>query len=256
MYLSTKPGKERWGRVSDRLKVHGSEGLWGNMPFNQISRASRFTSLGCQFDGTGYNTTDEVQTLASGTIAPAAGGLLFTTAASTTAVVTRSTRTVTPATGQTWKAVVKVASTTAATCGVLLNLAAVSTTPFTNTTDMIQIHCPSNSAALTATVRGNSGTAATLTSFNIAGAAAGAVSLVDVTNKELGIEFYIGATAAECWGLWWIGEVSTPFTAAQIVQLFAMMTTPAALARHFSVLPDGSARTVTVQYLMANVFEA
>lgn len=254
-YLSTHPGLEQsTGGASHLMHTDPAEGFFGRMSATKFAEAKGKILLGAQFNGTGYNATDETQTLASGTIAPAAGGLLWTTAASSTAVVSRGTRTVTPAAGQYWKAVMRVQSTTAATCGIYLGISAVTTTPFTNTTDMVSIFCPNNSAALTARVRGDSGTAADNTSFVTSNTGTtGAVSLTNTTDIELGIEFYFGATAAASWGRFWVNGYPTPFTSAQITQLFAILTTPVALTVHRAVQGDGSSRTATMQFFFAEV---
>lgn len=253
-YVGQAPGREKAGRAIDRLRVDPTEGFLGYLPANPLAKARSWVPLGSQFEGDSYLLADETQTLASGSIAMAAGGLLITTAASSTAVVTKGTRTYTPAAGQYWKAVTRLQSTTAATCGVLFGFdLASSTTPFTDDTDMVVIRCPNNSAALTGRVRGNSGTAADNTTWvtsETPGAALAAVSLANTTDMELGVEFYLGSTLATCWGAFWVNGYRTPFTAAQLVQLFAILTTPPAMTRFLSIQGDGTGRTATVQFML------
>ena len=254
-YVNQHPGLESVGRATDRLRVAPQEGFLGFMPLTYMGLARDCVALGCQYYGHGWDAADETQTLNSGTIAASANGLLFTTAASSAEVVTRGLRTYTPAAGQYWKAVTRLQSTTAATCGLFFGIAAADTTPIaSDPTDMVALRCPNNSAALTARVIGNGGTAADQTTFvtDAAGTMA-AVSLANTTDMELGVEFYIGSTAALSWGAFWVNGFRTAFTAAQITQLFAMLTTPQAMTRYLAIQGDGSARTATVQYVMAQV---
>lgn len=250
-YVNVHPGREQSGPAIDMLKVARSEGFLGLLPANNLAMMRSWVPLGTQFFGHGYQIDDEVQTLNSGTIAMGAGGLVFTSAASSTEVNTRGARTILPATGMYFETCVQLASTTAATCGVFLGICNVDTTPIaSDPTDGVWITCSNASAALTASVRGNSGTKSDQTTFNIGTATLTAVSLVDVTNMELGIKFYIGATAAASWGEFWINGFPTQFTAGQITQLFAIMTTPPQVTRYLGLQADGSARVVTVQYLV------
>lgn len=258
--VPTRPGQETVGSVTDRMRIAPSEGFFGYMPRNDYARAKQCIALGSQFSGPGYLSTDEVQQIVGASITPGAGGLVFTTAADTVEIFSRSARTVVPAAGQYWKAVARIASTTAATCGFIFGFATVDTSPIaSDPTDMMCIRCPSNSAALTARVKGNNGTAADLTSFqttarSIAAGTPTAVSLVDVTDMEIGVEAYIGSTDALSWGNWWINGFATPFTSAQVTALRDMVdTTPLALSRYIGLLPEGSARVVTVQYCFAQV---
>lgn len=243
-YVSTHPGLEQSQPCTHRLRIASSEGFFGMMPANDYAWCGGNVLPMSRYNGFGYNTADVTQTLASGSIAQSTNGLLVTTAVSTTAVVSRSNQTLTPAAGYFYKKIVEVQLATAATTGFMMGVMQVTTTPFTAPNNGAWITSPNNSAALTAAVRGNGGTQADITSFITSSAgASGAVSQVDATNMKIGIEFFIGASAALSWGGWWVNGFRTAMPTAQLTQLFAMVAGAQPLCSLISVQGDGSART-------------
>lgn len=259
-FVDSHPGLEQGGPVTDRLRISPSEGFLGYFPLNLWAMARSWKPLGCQYAGHSFEVLDHTQTLNSGTVAMGAGGLVFTTAAASSETVQQSKVTYTPAAGQYWKGAWKVASTTAATCGLVLGFCATGdTSPIaSDATDGVWFNVGSASAVITARVRGNSGTASDQATFvvsNDPATAYAAVSLVDVTDMELGMEFFFGSTAALSWGAFWVNGYRTPFTAAQVTQLFAILTTPPALARYEGILGDGSARVATFRYMLGGATE-
>lgn len=250
--IPSKSGLELQSGVISRLRVPDNDLSFGGLAANDYARARGSVPL-AHFTGENYIAAMRTETLASGTIAMGVDGLLFTTAASTDAVVSASKRTVTPAGGMYYKKVVRAQTATVTTTGLRVGLFSTTTTPFTNVNDLVCIGNPTAaSAALTATVRGNGGAAADLTSFvTDNNGTTGAVSRVAATDMELGFEFYVD-TVTTSWGNWLVNGYKTPFSAAQITQLVAILTSPPAMYDIDAILPDGSARTGIFQYSFAH----
>lgn len=88
--------------------------------------------------------------------------------------------------------------------------------PFgTNYTDVVGFSKPIESANMVGTARGNSGTAADTGTL---------ATLADGVEIEVSLSFKLHATEPE--GFFVVNGVVTPFTAAQLAQLIAILTTP------------------------------
>lgn len=129
----------------------------------------------------------------------------------------------TPATGKVLSARYRVQVSDADGLGIKLGFTtggSAAALPFgTNYTDVIAFSKPIASAAMVGTVRGNSGTAANTGTL---------VTLSDATEIDIGFACMPHATAP--WGFWYVnaatGLTVTPFTANQLTQLTAILTTP------------------------------
>jgi len=109
----------------------------------------------------------------------------------------------------------------------------------TDFTDKIVLQKAITATAMVGAVRGESGTAANSATL---------ATVTDAGIVQAGFSCVIGSSAATSSGVWIVGGVGVePFTAAQLTQLFAMLTTPQSL--YFTINctgVTGATHTLTV----------
>lgn len=158
-------------------------------------------------DATGYSTT---------------GGLLMTLASDDNFDMTiDSVLAVTPTTGKWYHMICRMQVSDLDGIGFKIGLTtggSAAALPFgTNYTDVVGFSKPILSGAMVGTVRGNSGTAADTSTL---------ATLADATEIEIGMAFYLTASASTAEGFFEVNGTRTGFSTAQIAQLNAILTSP------------------------------
>ena len=78
--------------------------------------------------------------------------------------------------------------------------------------------------------------------------------MADATFMELGIKFFIGPTAAQSWGEWWINGFRTPMATTQVADIFAMVAGAPTLAAQLGFAVNGTTqRSAIVDFALAEV---
>jgi hypothetical protein len=223
-YQSTHPGPIGSIKMAD-YHVPPEDGLGSFLGSNAIAKLFRkncFPTLG---GGIPYSAAEWTITTggtgdAQAVAATAGGGLLITYASDDNFDTTLdSIAPFTPATGKVFALAARIRVSDADGLGIKIGMTtggAVAALPFgTNYTDVVAFSKPIASAALVGTVRGNSGTAADSATL---------ATMVDAT--EITVAFWVKFHATEPAGAWYVDGTITPFTAAQLAQVVAILTTP------------------------------
>lgn len=93
----------------------------------------------------------------------------------------------------------------------------------------------------------NGNAAADLSTFNLSNGTNAAFTLADATDITVHLKFEAGDSAATSWGEVWLAQgeaepVKTSFTAAQVADVYAMLTTAPTLRPHIGFRLEGTAQ--------------
>lgn len=157
--------------------------------------------------------------MAAGTITATASGLkllLGTTSTNDTSV--ESIRSHVLAADKVWTAIARISLEDVDTDGFFFGFCTDGTVEVISAepADGIWFESGVADATLIGTVVGESGTSADTGTL---------ATLTDGTMVEVGVQFAVNTDVAKCWGNWWVDGTVTAFTAAQLTQLDAMITT-------------------------------
>ena len=222
-YASRHPGPR--GRLDDRDLHFSTDKAGAHLPFNEL--ASLFEcdmgpKIGGHFrytagdwtvttGGTGDSVADAV-TSGGGVLITAASDDNFDTTLDWTAVAT-------PVAGKWYSMLARIQVSDATGIGFRIGITtggSAAALPFgTDYTDQVTISKAIASAAVLGKVRGNSGTAADTGTLG---------TIVAATEIEVGFDVYVHATSPS--GFWFYNGVRTAFTANQLLQVIAILTTP------------------------------
>jgi len=237
--IPSRTGLEQGGAYTDKIHVSPSEGQFGYLGENHISRMEGKV-MAIQLGGAGgYGSSRFIETKDnSATIAYGSLGLKFQTnnpAVDLDDVGITSQETVTLVPNKIYKSMVRQQHAAEQKMGFRIGFGggfASTSQPeaFTAANDAVMIQKNPGSASVYGSVIQN-GAAAVNTSALLTVTAA--------TDFVVGFEFVIGvdnsgtSAASLCRGLWWINGVPTVFTSAQLTALAALYnTTPPALQAH------------------------
>jgi hypothetical protein len=266
-FIPTEPGRELWpGGAFSRLRVADSEGQFAHHGANWLSRCEKGITL-INFGPVPYSNFELTETKQnSATITGAAGGVLFQTQATPTdgdKVEVISKRTFVPVAGNPSPAQdvpqltilsARLQVSSAANMGLSMGFVTSGATGIiaANPNDGIFFLKPKNSTGLIARTVQGGGTAHDLASFVTASGSSAAFTFTDATDAVLTVKFYLGPTAAQSWGEWWINGIRTPFSAAQVADVFAMVAGAPSLSAHIGFAVNGTTqRSGTVSWAAA-----
>jgi hypothetical protein len=174
----------------------------------------------------------------------AGGGLLLTTGSTSTFNTNLQSKQVWTPVADKWFTVLarlRVSSITAV--GFELNIGNSQVDPAsTPYTDVVGLKMAVGAGTVVGNVAGNSGTAANSSTL---------YTMAADTDAFLGFTFKLNATATSAQGFWFAGSslktaTVTPFTAAQLTQLAAILTTPPSM--YLNLHAKGSAANPTITY--------
>ncbi len=231
LYLPTHPGKVGGNKIKDYVvpvedKVAGMQpafmvaSLFGkNMA--QIIGGGMTPNLSTSLTVPGFDVVTGGTSDATGY--STSGGLLMTLASDDNFDMTLDSElTFTPVTGKWYHLTARIGVSAITGIGFKIGLTtggSAAALPFgTNYTDVVGFSKPIASAAMVGTVRGNSGTAADTGTL---------ATMVNATEIEIGFAFYLHATEPK--GYWVVDGVETAFSAAQLAQVVAILTTAPAM---------------------------
>lgn len=269
LHINPTPGREVWpGGAAHRLRLADAEGKYAHLSAFSAGRLFNRTTF-IRFGDIPYNNAELTETKQnSSTIAASGAGVRFQTQATPTdgdKVEIISLRTFTPVSGSLppadkpamYIAFAKAQVSSAANMGLSFGFVTAGATGIiaANPNDGIFVVKAKNATGLTARTIQGGGTAHDITTFNLdnsSSPATGAVNMADATFMELGLKFFIGPTAAQSWGEWWINGFKTPMTTAQVADIFNMVAGAPSLAAHIGFAVNGTTqRSGTVDYAIA-----
>lgn len=219
------------------------------VPANRIAAMFAKDSFPEVGGGKGYNsaewtvtTTGTGAAAASGTAA--GGGIVLTCGSDSTFNTNLQSKQIwTPVAGKWVTVLARLQASDITTVGFEFGIGNSQVDPnSTNYTDVVGYKMTVGAGTVVGKVRGNSGTqAATGTLYTMTAA----------TDAFLGFTFNLNATAASAQGFWFAGSslktaTVTPFTAAQLTQLAAILTTPPSM--YLNLHAKGSAANPTITY--------
>jgi len=271
LYLYTHPGRENWpGGAAHRMRLADQEGKYSHISAFSIGRMVNRETL-MRFGDVFYNNFEYTETKQnSSTIASVGSGIRFQTQGTPTdgdKVEIISNRTFTPISGTLppgdkpsfYIAFARAQVSSAANMGLSFGFVTSGSTGViaANPADGVFVVKAKNAAGLTARTIQGGGSAHDVTTFNLdnsSSPATGTVSMVDATFMELGIKFFIGPTAAQSWGEWWINGFRTPMSTAQVADIFAMVAGAPTLAAQLGFAVNGTTqRNAIVDFALAEV---
>jgi len=248
--VGTHPGLAAVVGTEAALRTNDAAAQYAHFPAHFVSQgAETIQLLDINFNAP-YVAAHYTETLDnSGAFAPAAAGMAFTMGAvADNDAFAISTRAHTMAADKVFTCLARVALEDADKDGFWFGFWTTADAEIAQAEPADGVYFESGSAVATmiGTVRGASGTSAdtgTLATFSD--------SVGGLTNTvEVGIQFAANTDVNKCWGKWWVDGTVTVFTAAQLAQLDAMITTtPPVLCCGIGCTPsDTGTDVVTIQY--------
>lgn len=253
-------GPEQKSNYATQMVIHPANGRLGGVSANLATMREGRIQL---FDiNTPYVVTNHVTETKdnSGTIAAAAGGIVYTTNGTPTDLddlALNSIRTVAAVAGRTWRFSHRFQVSSAANLGFVMGFLTSGGTVYNTTApaDGFYFHKAKNAATLTFRVVENSNAAVDTTTFvQTLGSAPSALSLVDATDILLEFEIYLG-TSSTTRGRLIINGLETNLSSTVATALYNLLNTTApTLCAHIGFFVNGTTqRTATTQYAWAEV---
>lgn len=255
-FESTYPGRVLIpGGLQHRLRISPDEGQFGGHGCGGFANCEGGITL-INFGPFPYNNFELTETKTnSSTITATAGGIKLQTQATPSDgddVSFKSVRTFTPVAGSSngamrYQMSTRVQVSSAANMGLAVGFVTSSATAVASTApaDGIYFVKAKNSTALVGRTVQNSGTAHSTGTL---------ATVADATDLVLTVHFEIGTSAATSSGAFWVNGVRTPFTAAQITDIYNMVAgTPTLCAFEGCVVNGTTQRSATVSYCVADI---